>query len=724
MKRSILSMLLAISIAITAISSVLVLPAAAVADIDLIGIADPNNTQYATVNTNSDGSVTTTVTEPWNSSRDDAYGMAITTFLNGYDAAKTPYAHVDIVCDVPFRVSILDRSPTGAYDDRWITFGSEFFNTFVANGGTALSSTPEGQFFPAGSYQCAVFLKGVYDWKRWDPAAANAAYIYIELKQPGTATLNTFKLSSSSVFTSLKLTDPTTTTTAIGENMTWSDPQTLLPSSVSDFISLDGGGGSMTVTASGSGYRFKSNQGYPQAYYDAPAEKWVAVDVAEETYLHYDFEVVSGETQIVVYFGGQSPVQQAAPGTYASLNVLIDPSNLDGNGNVIDLPAGRYTGSFRVSDLGCADSLISNGTFKITGVKAFAVNGTTVIHHLYVSTLREEDTVSTATPVDTHGEQITYTVDSKEANAGETVTVGVSASEGHYMTNGQFVLSYDASKLSLQSATGDADNPYVSAVNTAIFPNAYYASAAPQTGTVKFAFVNSATLGQTTGGMMFALTFKVLSGWTATSPITLTIPELYSCNGTLHGGSAYSTNYLVVNGGVSIRGTVVSTTSTTITASTTRTTSSTGTSTTVISTTESTAVTTQSTTAAPTTTTTSSTTSAVSTTSQTTISTISTTVVTSTTVSTTSTTVATNSTTTTETITTTTEADVTARGDVDLDGKCSIADAVLVYYYVNGKNPLTADELERADVAVPAGTVNITDAVTLYYFVNGKIDAL
>ncbi len=62
---------------------------------------------------------------------------------------------------------------------------------------------------------------------------------------------------------------------------------------------------------------------------------------------------------------------------------------------------------------------------------------------------------------------------------------------------------------------------------------------------------------------------------------------------------------------------------------------------------------------------------------------------------------------------------VPADGDVNSDGTVNIADAVQLYYHVNGKVTLDETALARGDVADPEG-INIADAVMLYYRVNGK----
>ncbi len=67
------------------------------------------------------------------------------------------------------------------------------------------------------------------------------------------------------------------------------------------------------------------------------------------------------------------------------------------------------------------------------------------------------------------------------------------------------------------------------------------------------------------------------------------------------------------------------------------------------------------------------------------------------------------------------EGDEPLKGDLNGDGKVTIMDAVMLYYHVNGKTPLSDES--GADMNAD-GKINISDAVTVYYFVNGKIDRL
>ena len=80
----------------------------------------------------------------------------------------------------------------------------------------------------------------------------------------------------------------------------------LLPDSVSGFQTISEGGGTVTVTEQTEGYRFAATRGWPSAYTNNGTAGAVAVDVFSDTYLNFDFTVSSGQTNIILAFGGMS----------------------------------------------------------------------------------------------------------------------------------------------------------------------------------------------------------------------------------------------------------------------------------------------------------------------------------------------------------------------------------------------------------------------------------
>ncbi len=184
--------------------------------------------------TYADGKYTAKVTTPWGgSSNDVAYGMQVSASVNNYDITKTPYLHVGVTSDVPFRVTTCDASVKDA--PKWLGLANNFTNIGPV-GGAEIGSVPEGGFLPAGTYEIAVDYGSIYTWNAgqgnagWDATNMGLHGIYFEAKEAGTFTVDTLTLTANPVFTAVagndsgKVEDPgdntTTTTAAGGDNNT------------------------------------------------------------------------------------------------------------------------------------------------------------------------------------------------------------------------------------------------------------------------------------------------------------------------------------------------------------------------------------------------------------------------------------------------------------------------------------------------------------------------
>ena len=122
-------------------------------------------------------------------------------------------------------------------------------------------------------------------------------------------------------------------------------------------------------------------------------------------------------------------------------------------------------------------------------------------------------------------EAVTVTVGAINGEVGDVVEVPVSISEGHYMVNGRFFLTYDPTVLELQTVSDDPDNPYFDEINTAVIDGSFmWAVRSPEAGRVNAVFATSSKTGNASGGVIFTLTFKLLKA--STGEIVLTIPEL------------------------------------------------------------------------------------------------------------------------------------------------------------------------------------------------------
>ncbi|MBQ3068993.1 MAG: hypothetical protein IJD01_03490 [Clostridia bacterium] len=163
----------------------------------------------------------------------------------------------------------------------------------------------------------------------------------------------------------------------------------MMPPSAGDWEYTDAsatGDGTVTVTAEGDGYKFVADKGWPSAYYNMDAEGF-RCNEADDLYLNYDFEVVTGAANLIVYFAGQSPKDQASPGSFICLNGLIDESYINPltGDAVVDIPAGKYSGSVSINDLGYrADLKDDQGNMLFSGCKVFAVGGEVVVNTLEI----------------------------------------------------------------------------------------------------------------------------------------------------------------------------------------------------------------------------------------------------------------------------------------------------------------------------------------------------
>ncbi len=196
MKKSVLSVVLCLAMLLTMLTSAFAMSAQAATVMNLLVAPYANDENYSTV-TVENGVATAVVTAPWNQETNLAYGMAIEPMLTNINLMQTPNVALALESDVPFRITMLDRGDAG---DKWISFGTECYNSIYPNGGEPATAAPEGGFLPAGSYDCTAYLAGVYTWKTdegvagWDVTNANITALYIELQEAGTLSLSKLEL--------------------------------------------------------------------------------------------------------------------------------------------------------------------------------------------------------------------------------------------------------------------------------------------------------------------------------------------------------------------------------------------------------------------------------------------------------------------------------------------------------------------------------------------------
>lgn len=166
----------------------------------------------------------------------------------------------------------------------------------------------------------------------------------------------------------------------------------LLPASADAFEAVEGGEGTVTVTADGEGYKFVADKGWPCAVYHNPdVDTHISTNINDETaYIEYDINVVSGGASVLIFFCGQNPQEFAASGNFVALNanMMNDESYFNElAGTATDVPAGHYTGKLYIKDIWVNPGIcLDDGTFTISGAKIFAVGGEVDVNYIRLVT--------------------------------------------------------------------------------------------------------------------------------------------------------------------------------------------------------------------------------------------------------------------------------------------------------------------------------------------------
>lgn len=188
------------------------------------------------------------------------------------------------------------------------------------------------------------------------------------------------------------------------------EDHSILPEKATDFTAQNTSGGTIAVSKDGDSFVFEATNEWPSAFYVDEAN-WLTFNTADDLYLYYDFEVVAGATNVIVYFAGQDPMSQANMGTFVCLNGIIDPSYVGPTGDAVtDLPVGKYVGKVGINDMGYGVEYMNDeGDMIVSGCKVFAVGAGSkvVVNELTIGGPREggdeekEDTTSTTKKDDT-----------------------------------------------------------------------------------------------------------------------------------------------------------------------------------------------------------------------------------------------------------------------------------------------------------------------------------
>ena len=143
------------------------------------------------------------------------------------------------------------------------------------------------------------------------------------------------------------------------------------------------------------------------------------------------------------------------------------------------------------------------------------------------------------------GDFVSITGSAATAKPGDIVDVTFSISENSYVTNGEFNIFWDPTKLEVQEVNEDEDLLYLSYINSGIFKSSWMKLGVPMNDNqYNFGFAGASATsmqGATKGGAMFTMQFKVLDGWTGTEEIVMGIVELCS-NAEVEVDNAYNTN--------------------------------------------------------------------------------------------------------------------------------------------------------------------------------------
>lgn len=110
------------------------------------------------------------------------YGV---NFWAGHSFTKEDnlFCMLDISSDIPFAFTLHDSD-----NEQWINFGYEFENSFGYTWGEPF------YFIPAGRYQVALYLEGVYAARDVEGDSRYISDVYIEGYEPGNITINNFSV--------------------------------------------------------------------------------------------------------------------------------------------------------------------------------------------------------------------------------------------------------------------------------------------------------------------------------------------------------------------------------------------------------------------------------------------------------------------------------------------------------------------------------------------------
>lgn len=350
MKKSLLSVVLCVALLITAMGTMLAMPASAASGVDYLANGTANGNADGLDFTHENGVLTFNATA---AGQEVALVVETAANLNDY-----PFAEIAI-------------SSTGAFDlcfndpnnNKWIAGAGDFCYIF----GEGLSpSNP----LPAGDYDVKFDLTGAYTW---DGSAlpANAAIIQVIViaKEPGTITLTKAQITDGMVEVDLDTRDDQS-------DAEWDKTINLIEGDHVDAPapSAEDPQSSVKVTKNDDGSVSYGNTAalWPSAIYNF-AEPIVVNGSAA---LDLDFTVAPGAKTTIYIFMGPSTPDSFGDGAYVWVANPDDILNAE-------LSVGHYSGTIFLEDtinktIGNLDAVEKckdeDGNYVITGVKVFAIS--------------------------------------------------------------------------------------------------------------------------------------------------------------------------------------------------------------------------------------------------------------------------------------------------------------------------------------------------------------
>ncbi len=351
MKKTLLSVVLCVALLLTAMGTMLAMPASALSGVDFLTSATPNGSVEGLDFTLEGGVLTFNATA---AGQEVALVVEEAVNLNNY-----PFAELAISSTGAFDLCFHDNN-----NDKWIGGASDYCTTF--NEGTT-----DYEKIAKGDYEVSLNLTGAYTWDGSAlPANAVIKQIIVIAEEPGTITVTKAQITDGVVDVDLNSRGDVS-------DLTWDKTINLLdqveykdcpaPSAEDPQSSVK-----VTKNDDGSVTFGNTNGMWPSAAYTF-AEPIV---VNKSAALEVDFTVTPGSNTTIYIFMGPCTPDNFGEGAYV---YIANPDDI----LTTDLGSGNYKGIIFLEDtiektvgnLDAVDKCFDeNGNYVITGVKVFGTN--------------------------------------------------------------------------------------------------------------------------------------------------------------------------------------------------------------------------------------------------------------------------------------------------------------------------------------------------------------